>query len=432
MSVAASGGTPVPATTLDAARGDASHLYPVFLPGGRRFVFVARNIDPEKTALVGGDLDSKATRVIARSDSAAAWSPTGHLLFAREGTLLAQRFDPKRLAVEGEVTPVVRDVRYATDTNDGSWSAAGGTLVYRLWPHDRNLVWVDRKGAALGTLGGEADYDDVAISPDGRRVATSIRDAAHGHNLDVWVIDADRGAATRVTSERSDEFHPIWHPDGETLFYVSDRAGPYDLYRRPATGGPEAVVFQTKWDKIVMDASPDGKSVAFTGSPSQNDEDIWILPLAGAGEARVAIETDRFTETGARFSPDGASFAFTSTESGLPQVYVGPVSGGPKRLVSSGVAYSPIWRRDGQELFYVTGDGRLDAVPIAASPTGPVPGTPQPLFDLKAANASAFSPEVYDVAPDGQRFLVVRQKSEDAPGLTVRLHWAALLQKEKP
>jgi Tol biopolymer transport system component len=428
MSVAASGGPPVPVTTLDATRGDASHLLPIFLPGGRRFVFVARNVDPEKTTLVAGDLDSKQTRLICRSDSAAAWSPTGHLLFAREGTLFAQRFDPNRLDLRGEVTPLVRDVRYSTDNNSGTWSASGDTLVYRLWPHDRNLVWVDRKGAVLGTLGAEADYDDVAISPDGRRVAASIRDAAHGQNLDVWVLDAERGAATRITSERSDEFHPVWHPDGETLFYASDRAGPYDIHRRPAAGGSETVVLRTKWDKIVMDASPDGQSLLFTGSPAEAAANIWILPLEGVAEPRAVVESDRFTETDGRFSPDGSSLAFTSTESGMPEVYVKSMSGGSKRLVSSGGAFSPVWRLDGRELFFITADRRLAAVPITPSPTGPVPGTPQPLFDLKAASSSAFSPEVYDVAPDGQRFLVVRQKSEETPGLVVRLHWTSLLE----
>src|SRR5512143_1710661 len=140
----------------------------------------------------------------------------GYLLFSRAGALLAQRFDPSRLELQGEAVPIVRDVRFYTDTNAPLWSAAGSTLVYGLWSHERTLAWVDRKGGVLGKLGPSADYDGVAISPDGLRVATSIRDAARGQNLDVWVFDVGRGAGTRISSERSDEFHPVWLPDGES------------------------------------------------------------------------------------------------------------------------------------------------------------------------------------------------------------------------
>ncbi len=427
-SVPAAGGTPRAVTTLDAARGDSTHGFPAFLPDGRHFVFAARNIDAEKTALMVGSLDSKETRFLGYSDSAAAWSPMGYLLFSREGALFAQRFEPRRLELQGEPEPVVRDVRFYTDTNAPLWSAAGSTLVYGLWSHDRSLVWVDRKGSVLGRLGPPADYDGIAISPDGRRVATSIRDAARGQNLDVWVLDAERGTATRISSERSDEFHPVWLPDGETVLYVSDRAGPYDLYRRPSGGGAEAPVLRTKWDKILSGASPDGSSVVFVGSPSQQNEDVWMAPLAGSDPPRALVETSRFTESGARFSPDGKWLAFASTESGRVEVYVSASSGGTKRLVSADGGSSPVWRRDGRELFYIASDGRLNAVSVAPSPAGPVTGTPQPLFELKPPATNAFSPEIYDVSPDGQRFLVVRENSDEKPGLIVSLLWTSRLK----
>ncbi len=427
-SVAASGGTPVEATELDLARGDATHCFPGWLPGGRRFVFVARNVDPEKTAMVVGDLDSRQTRVLGRTDSAVAWSATGHLLFAREGTLFAQPFDPRRLEFQGEPVAVVRDVRFSTDNNAGSWSVAAGTLTYRIWPHDRDLVWVDRQGAVAGALGPPADYNDLAISPDGRRVALSKRDAARGQNLDVWVMDVERGAATRITTERSDEFSPAWLPDSSALVYASDRKGPYDLYRRPADGGAETTVLATKWDKLGANVSPDGSLLAFIGSPSQRDEDVWLLPLSGGAEPRAFVATEGFVESGARFSPDGRSIAFTSTETGHPEVYVSAVAGGPKRMASSGVGHSPVWRRDGRELFYVDGDGRLVAVSVTPSASGVSFGTPQPLFVLGAAEAAAFSPEVYDASPDGRRFLVVRQKAGVESGTLVRLHWTSLLK----
>src|SRR4029077_15387483 len=130
----------------------------------------------------------------------------------------------------------------------------------------RRLVWVDRKGRELGTLGEVGEYEDVRISPDGRKVAVAQRDPSHGQNEDVWVLDAVRGTASRITSERTDEFAPAWFPDGERLGDVSDHLGFYDLYERPAAGGVEKVLLQTKEDKLRPSVSPDGGHLLYSAS----------------------------------------------------------------------------------------------------------------------------------------------------------------------
>jgi Tol biopolymer transport system component/predicted Ser/Thr protein kinase len=426
--VAASGGEPKTLTTLDTARGDVTHLFPVVLPGGGRFVFLARNIDPEKTSLVLGDLESSETRILRRSDSSAAVSPEGYLLFALEGSLFAQRIDLRAGALSGEPVEIVKNVLFQTDSGDAGFAAGARTLVYGLWETDRRLEWVDRRGTVLGALRAPDKYDDVAISPDGRRAAYSLREAERGQNLDVWVAEVDRGTASRVTTERSDDFHPVWTPDGESLIYTSDRAGFYDLYRRPAAGGPEEVVIRNGWDKIASDVTKDGSLVLFTGSPRGQAEDLWTAPLSGKAEPRPLVESERFAETLGRFSPDGY-VAFVSDESGRPEVYVRPVGGGPKRLVSNAGGWIPVWRRDGKELFYSTLDGRLTAVAVSAGPSSLHLGVPQPLFDLQLADANAFSPAPYDVSADGLKFLVVRRGSEANPGYVVSLNWTSRLPK---
>jgi len=426
--VPASGGEPRPATELDRARGDATHAFPTFLPDGRHFVFVARNVDPDKTSLAVGDLDSRQTRALRLSDSAPVWSPMGYLLFAREGNLFAQRFDPSRRELRGEPTAVAKDVKFSTDINGLTCSAAGRMLVYGLWQHDRRLVWVDRKGTVVGTLGAVADYDDVAISPDGRRVAVSMRDSSRGLNLDVWVMDVDRATASRLSAERSDEFHPIWTADGRSVVYTSDRAGFYDLYRRPAEGGVEQVLIRTAWDKIGVDATPDGSSVLFVGSPRQNADDLWLQSFDSSIAPKAVVETERFTETSARFSPDGRHLAFCSDESGRTEVYVQPASGSSKKQVSDAGGCMPVWRRDGKELFYVSSDGRLSAVTLADGSAGLTISAPQRLFELIPATSIAFSPEPYAVAADGERFLVVRTASSEEPGMVVGLDWTAGLR----
>ena len=184
-------------------------------------------------------LDSKEVRRLFHADSAAIFAPPGYLLFARDSALFAWKFDPRRLQLSGQPSPVFERVRYGTEDNLLSVSAAGDRLAYLPWTGRRRLVWVDRKGRELGTLGEVGGYEDVRVSPDGRKVAVALRDPSHGQNEDVWVLDASRGTPTRITAERTDEFDPAWFPDGERLVYVSDHRGFYDLYERPASGGAE-------------------------------------------------------------------------------------------------------------------------------------------------------------------------------------------------
>ncbi len=429
-SVAATGGTVSPATVLDTARGDVAHVFPSLLPDGRHFVFVARNLDPDKTAIVLGDLDSGQTRPLLHADSAAVSALPGYLLFAREGALLAQKIDLRRFLVEGEPATVASGVRFFTETNAGVLSAGGDNLLYGLWPHERKLVWVDRKGRELGTLGAVGDYDAVAISPDGQRVAVSLRDPARGQNVDVWVIDVGRGTASRVTTERTDEFSPAWSSDGQQLLYLSDRNGFYDVFSRPASGGPEQLLLRTPWDKQSLDVAPDGRSVLLTGSPLGHAEDVWVLPLASPEKSGPLIQTAEFAERSARFSPDGRFFAFASDVSGRMEIYVQAFPAGPKRLVSEGGGEEPVWRRNGKELYYVAPDGRLTAASVNIRGSVIETGTPQPLFELMEAGSDAFVPRQYDVSPDGERFLVVRGAGgPNSTSLVLDLNWAARLRR---
>jgi Tol biopolymer transport system component len=423
--VPASGGDKTPATVPDAARGDAAHVFPAFLPDGRHFVFIARNVDPSKSVVALGDLESKETRPLWRSDTGAVWSPTGHLLFAREGTLFAQRFDARRRVAVGEPFSVAGDVRFFTGNSLVQATAGGDLLVYGLWRHDRRLVWVDRTGRELGTIGQVADYDDVRVSPSGDRVAASIRDPASGWNNDVWVLDAGRGIASRLSSERSDEFGPVWSPDGQRVFYTSDRAGFYDLYSRPSGGGSEELVLRTKWDKVANELAPDGGTLVFGGSPVGNYEDVWLLPLTGERSPRPAIESRGFVEKSSRLSPDGRWVAFSSDEPGREGIFVAPFPSGPKRPVSDSGGSVPVWSRDGKELYYLGGDGKLTAVGVSVGPSGLALGPPQPLFDLDPAGLTSFDPRPYDVAPDG-RFLVVRAVGDEpSHPIVVDVHWTA-------
>jgi Tol biopolymer transport system component len=293
---------------------------------------------------------------------------------------------------------------------------------------------VDRRGRELGTLGEIADYSDLALSPDGRRVAVSIRDPSRGQNLDVWILDVDRGVATRVSTERAEEFNAVWTPDGGSLLYISDRTGLYDIYRRPAGGGPEEVVLKTPNDKWLGGLTPDGRRALFhqTDESTSDRDDLWTIEISGSAKPRPLTRSTQFREQAPRASPDGRWLAFVSNETGSSEIYVQPLAGGTKRRVSSGGGSDPIWRRDGRELFYQATDGRLMTVAIRGSGAGPDFAPPESLFDLATAYRSGPVGSPFDVAPDGQRFLVIRPApGAEADALAVVLNWTASLEKAK-
>jgi Tol biopolymer transport system component len=433
VAVPATGGTPQPVTALDPARGEVAHFHPAFLPDGRHFVFVARNIDPEKTSVMLASLDSKDVRRLFHADSAAVFADPGYLLFARDNALFAWRFDPQSMKLAGEPVPTLEQVRYATEDNLLSASAAGNRVAYLPWFTRRRLVWVDRKGREVGALGEIGGYEDVRISPDGGKVAVALRDPSHGQNLDVWVLDASRGTGSRITAERTDEFDPAWFPDGERLVYVSDHAGFYNLYERPASGGAEKVLLQTKQDKVLPTVSSDGRYLLLSASKGANFTRV-LIPLSGGGDSLQLSGDSRFSEEQSEISPDGRWTAFASSESGQRQVYVQPLPAGSKRQVSIGGGLTPVWSRNGSELFYVARDGMLMSVAVHPAAGRLEIGEPQPLFLLQLAVSGEvqFLRHPYDASPDGQRFLVIRRAPDaEAGGAVVVTNWTAVLGKAR-
>ncbi len=433
VAVPATGGTPRPVTALDPARGELAQMHPAFLPDGRHFVFVARNLDPEKTSIMLASLDSKDVRRLFHADSNAVFADPGYLLFARDNALFAWKFDPRSLELVGDPAPAFEQVRYATEANFLLASVAGNRVAYLPWFLRRRLVWVDRKGRELGTLGEVGGYVDVRVSPDGGKVAVALRDLSHGQNLDVWVLDASRGTASRITTERTDEFDPAWFPDGERLVYVSDHVGFYDLYERPASGGAEKILVRTKQDKVLPTVSPDGRHL-LVGVPEGSNFTRVLTPLSERGDSLRLSADSRFSEEHPEISPDGRWTAFDSSESGQREVYVQPLPAGPKRQVSIGGGQMPVWNRNGSELFYAARDGMLMSVAMRLAAGRLEIAEPQPLFPLRlgVSGEIQFHRHPYDVSPDGQRFLVIRRAPDaEADGAVVVTNWTAPLGRTR-
>ncbi|MGE5344985.1 MAG: protein kinase domain-containing protein [Acidithiobacillales bacterium] len=434
FAVPATGGTLQAVTAIDPARGEVGHFHPDVLPDGQHFVFVARNLDPEKTSVMLGSLGSKDVRQLFHADSSAVYADPGFLLFARDNALYAWRFDSRSLKLVGDPAPVLEQVRYETENNMLSVSAAGSRLAYLPWHLKRQLVWVDRRGRDLGTLGEIGGYEDVRISPDGKKVAVALRDPSHGENLDVWVLDTSRGTSSRITSERTDEFDPAWFPDGERLVYVSDHVGGfYDLYERPADGGAEKMLVQSKQDKILPTVSRDGRNVLMDVSEGSGYVRVLASLSGGPGSLRLGASS-RFSEEHPEISPDGGWTAFDSNESGQREVYVQPLPDGPKRQVSIGGGQMPIWNRNGSELFYAARDGMLMSVALRHAAGRLETVEPQPLFLLRlgVSGEIQFHRHPFDVSPDGQRFLVIRRAPKtEADSAVVVTNWTATLDEAR-
>ncbi|HLL75094.1 MAG TPA: protein kinase [Pyrinomonadaceae bacterium] len=424
--IPAAGGTPEPLTTLDKSRNEYIHAWPHFLPDGRHFLYVAGTSPREKSAIFLGSLDSKPPRMLLNAESSVAYAPPGYLLYAREGTLVARPFDAAGLELTGEAVPVVKQIGFTLSNARAHFSVSEtGTLLYRpsAAAADTQLVWFDRAGKQLDTVGAAGHYSDIRLSPDGKRVAFQRLDTEKGAS-DIWLIELARGTTSRLTFDPANDGDPVWSPDGGRIVFASMKEGMPNLYQKLSSGaGGEELLLKTEDAKLANDWSPDGRHVLYNAV-----SDLWVLPLFGERRPEPFVRTD-FQEASGRFSPDGRWIAYTSNESGRFEVYVQsfPASGG-KWQVSNGGGGSPRWRRDGRELFYLSADGKLMAVEVDGSSDKFEAGVPAPLFEPRVGAISGDSP--YDVAADGRRFLVKVPAEETAPApVTVVLNWTADLKR---
>ena len=435
--VAASGGKPVPVTKLDASRHETAHRYPRFLPDGRHFLYMAANLagppDDAANAIRVGSLDGRGDKAVVRTLSNAGYA-SGHLLYVREGTLLAHRFDLSRLEVEGDPVPVVRGVGLSTWQSHSLFSASDtGVLVTSpTFAPPSRLLWLDRSGKESGSVGEAAPFASLRLSPDGRKLAVDAYDPVHDTS-DVWIYDTTSGVGTKfVSGTQAHEVGPVWSPDGSRIVFGSDRNAKgvrSDLWIKPLEGGKEELFVGPADQRTPEDWSGDGRFLSCNVIPvhGRRTNQLWILDT-GSGNRASPFAAEALNQGNSRFSPDGRWIAYDSNESGRAEVYVRPFPAGPGtwQVSTAGGAF-PNWRHDGKELFYLSADFKLMAVPVSADAKFHA-GAPVPLFAVRPSGVGT----VYDVSSDGQRFLVNSLSSDaGSPPLDLFIHWAALLGKNQ-
>ena len=432
--VSETGGESKPITKLDAKRGDNSHRLPSFLPDGTHFLFLARlgGASPQEGhQVLVGSIDGGEPKALLRSPAAAEFA-SGHLLYMREAALIAQRFDPARLKLEGEPRPVAENVSIVRGAAKGTFSASqSGVLVAHVGQVivlGADLEWVDRAGKTLAALSEHAPYDEAVVSADGRSVAVSVLDFKLGTH-DIWICDVARGLRTRFTFEPGEELAPRWAPDGRSIVYASSRGSQQGFYRKQVEGtATEELLYASESVKVPTGFSPDGKLLAYAELGQDTNFDIWILPLTGDRKPYPFLKTT-FSEGGAVFSPDGKWIAYSSNESGKTEVYLAPFPGpGRKWQVSAQGGGYPSWRQGGREIVYQELQGnKVLSVPVAFKGDTPDFGRALELFVAPAPLAGIAAR--FDSTADGKKFIVVRQgKQREAQVLTLVVNWTAELK----
>jgi len=428
--VRSTGGTVTQVTKLDASRQEGSHRFPQFLPDGRHFLFTVRSGLAEQRGIYAGSLDGKIKKRLVGFDSRAVYAPPGYILFLDEDTLLGQPFDPQRLELSGQPFTVAEQVGHS-GTAYGGFSASGaGALAYAgADAHIGRLIWFDRGGEPLGSLGPEGDYIAFRLSPDDQRLAAALVDPKGG-NADIWLTDLARGSPSRFTFGPGLNSSPIWSPDGAQVVFQTGRKGLSEFYQKSAAGGgnEEAVLLEDaeraahleSFTVIASDWSPDGRNLILSAFASSGF-DLWLLPLTGDRRPKRFLGSPS-DEMHANFSPDGQFVAYSSNESGKLEVFIQtfPLSN-RKWKVSTNGGYEPRWRAGGREIYYLSEDRKLMAVAVGAGPSFEVP---KPLFQTRVAKDVTAQRTHYVPTRDGRRFLVNTEIGDPEPNpITVVLNW---------
>jgi serine/threonine protein kinase len=429
--VSSEGGSPMPVTVLDPSRSE-SHQWPQFLPDGRHFLYLSYTEKTEDRAVYVGSLDSRETTRLISSFSMASCVPSGHLLYLREGNLVAQPFDVNRLRLTGDAKPLAESVILAANGRAAFSISETGILAYRTrTASSSQLVWFDRSGKQISVVGDPAALSSLELSSDGKRSSVCVTDQATD---DIWLYDVGRGLRTRFTFGPP-AFNSIWSPDSRGIVFNSFSKGFLNLYQKASSGaGTEEPLLEDSISKYPNSWSPDGKFILYMTSGPKTGLDLFVLPLFGDRKPFPFLKTP-FLERNGQFSPDGRWVAYVSNESGKNQVFVAPFPGpGGKWLVSTGAGGQPRWRRDGSEIFYLDGVNRkLMAASVNGKGSGFEVGAVKPLFDPQPADPQSglsYPGYYYDVSADGQKFLfnTALEQTVSAP-ITVILNWTSLLKK---
>jgi len=427
--VSSAGGAPVEVTKVDASRSQSSNRWPYFLPDQKHFLYLGANFSGEfdKNAIFVGSLDSSETHMVVAASSNAAYADPGFLLYVKDTTLVAQPFDLRSYSLMGEPHAINDQIQYFQTTDLAVFSVFGrGTLLLQTGKgaNKSQLLWFDRSGKQLGAVGPLGRYRNVSLSPDGRRVLFDEMES-DGRHYDIWMRDVSSEATARLTFGPGLNQLATWSPDGKQIVYTGIRKSSWMVFVKNSdgSGSERQIVDNTVYLQGPWDWSRDGRILIW-----RNGE-LWYVTVSDR-QPKPIFQGNSIVRN-AQFSPDEKWIAYSSNETGTREVYVSQFPRTEtKWQVSRGGGAEPRWRRDGKELFYLSGEGKMIAVPVKADGTFEA-GSPAALFQTHLRQPiSAMDQVSYDVTADGRRFLIDSKVDDpDAAPLSVVLNWAAELDK---
>jgi eukaryotic-like serine/threonine-protein kinase len=448
MTVPAGGGDAKPLTTPDPTRGEADHLFPSVLPGGRGVLFTVTRRDGllEAAHVDVLDLRTGERKTVIRGGADAQYVESGHIVYGVGGTLRAVRFDLARLQVTSDPLPVADHV-LMSGTGAAEYSTSrDGTLVYvpggaaGAETTTRSLAWVTRDGREEPINAPPRAYVAQRLSPDGSRIALQVAD----RGFDIWTWDLARETLTPLTFGPAVEGLPVWTPDSRWIIFNSSRAGANNVFRHAADGsGVDERLTTSPFPQNPFSISPDGKTVLLGEVRGTTSADVVQLDLAaaaasgGKGQTSPLLQTPA-AEFGPDISPDGRWIAYQSNESSQFEIYVRPfprVDDGRWQVSTAG-GTKPLWSRTGRELFYVDAHNVLMSVPVRIDGPTLSFGNPSKVLDAKYYGGTFM--RSYDVSADGKRFLMIKDggagdtPSSPPSGFVVVLNWFEELKQRLP
>jgi len=432
LQVSAAGGTVQPMALL--AKGDGSLRWPEVLPGAKALLFttgVAGAIFTNTVVAVQSIATGERQNLI-QGGVYSRYAATGHLIYARGGTLMAVPIDLRRLTVTGTAVPVADGVMQSPTNGSAQYGiSTTGSLVYvpgGVQATQLRLVWVSRNGREQALAAPANNYLNPRVSPDGRRVAVGVT----GQEGNIWQYDNSRETLTRLTFGGTVNGYPTWTPDGKRIAFTSNKEGQLNIFWQLADGSGGLERLTTSDDSQTPNSwSADGKLLAFNVINNTTGIDIWDFRMSDR-KAQPFLQTPS-NESAPQFSPDGRWLAYVSDESDRYEIYVQPYPGpGGKWQISTEGGTEPVWNHNGRELFYRSGD-KMMAVDIATQPSFSA-GKPRTLFEGQYQPTPVTFPN-YDVSPDGQRFLMLKPSEQDQAAQTqinVVLNWFEELKRRVP